>query len=327
MTAAMRPAGCEAWPYRLQLGALRCAIQASHHRYAAMVGDVYGTPLDAPAQRDERPPDIVISIREEVGAVGPAPTDRLTARRQSDACVIESDPITCRVRPGTAPVELALVIRDPAMPAELLAYHAWIVLNRALLVLDRVVLHAAALAYRGTVSVFAGERGVGKSTLSIALARAGAEILADDHVLARQAGGRTLVSGCHARMRVTARTEQHFLKGRLGRGAVDVGGLIKKEFPAHEFFAACPYQERAVDRWFFPRVGARFAVRPIGGGAALLRLMRITGPLLRFHDRADYDEFLSMLAGLVARVPCHELELSPRLEDLDRLVELLDRET
>lgn len=286
-----------------------------------MVAEVYGTPL---LPGHHAPADVAISIAEDASAPRACLGDRLVVRREAGLCALESDPVTCRVRAGTAPAEIALVVHDPGLRADLLAYHFWILLNRALLLLDRVMLHAAALAYRGTVSLFTGDRGAGKSTISIALAHAGAEVLAEDHVVARRRDGRTVVSGCNDRMRVTAETERHFLAGRLGPATVDVGGVIKKEFPASRFFAARPHEERAVARIFFPRVGDRFEVRPLSGRAALLRLMQVTGGMLRFHDRTDYADFLSLLADLIAGIPCHELELSPRLADLEGLVELLD---
>ncbi len=322
--AAVRGDGSSRLAHALRLGNLRCTIVSSHERYTAMVAEVYGTPLIASG---DAPADLTISIAEDVSAPRAFLGDRLVVRREAGVCTLQSDPVTCRVRAGAAPTEIALVVHDPGLRADLLAYHFWILLNRTLLLLDRVMLHAAALAYRGSVSLFAGDRGAGKSTISVVLAHAGAEVLAEDHVVATRRDGLTVVSGCNDRMRVTAETERHFLNGRLGLATVDVGGVTKKEFPAGRFFAARPHEERPVTRMFFPRVGERFEVRPLSRRAALLRLMQVTGGMLRFHDRTDYADFLSLLADLIAGIPCHELELSPRLADLARLVELLDRGT
>jgi hypothetical protein len=81
-----------------------------------------------------------------------------------------------------------------------------------------------------------------------------------------------------------------------------------------------------VDRLFFPRVAERFAVRPAKRRAALLGLVQETGTMLRFGKQADYASFLDVLAGLIDGVPCYELELSPRLGDLDALAKFLDGE-
>src|SRR6185503_10970427 len=118
---------------------------------------------------------------------------------------------------------------------------------------------------------------------------------ADDHVLAWRAGARTLVSGCSARMRVTATTERHFLDGRLTPEMSHVVGAAKKEFAAGRFFVACPHEARAVDRVFFPHVEERLIPVPLHRREALARLVGITGEMFRFHDRVDYADFLARM--------------------------------
>ena len=152
-------------------------------------------------------------------------------------------------------------------------------------------------------------------------------MLAEDHVLARRVDRRTMVSGCNGRMRVTAQTERQFLMGKLGPETIDVNGVLKKEFPASRFFTTRPHEARSVDRLFFPHVGRQFGIHPLTPRDALLRLMDVNGPMLRFHDRSDYADFLTRLGDLLPSLPAYDLGLSPRLDDLDRLVEFLDRET
>jgi hypothetical protein len=302
------------------LGDLRCAVNGGE-RYASMLAGVYGVTL----VRGSSASDLVIDVRDDLRPAPGPHGDRLIAHRTPSGCVLESDPMTCVVRADAAPTRVSVAVHDPAMREDLLAYHFWILMNRALLAVDRVLLHAAGLRFRSSVSLFIGPKGAGKSTIAIALARAGAELIAEDHLLGRRAGGRTLVSGCSGRLRVTARTERHFLDGLLdGETAIDVSGVPKKQFAADRFFAARPHAEQAVDRVFFPRVGDRFGVRAMSRRLALLRTVDAIGSTVRLHDRRDHADFLALLAELLA-VPCYELELSPRLDDLGRLVDLLER--
>jgi len=313
--------------YSFRLGDLECAATSTPERYAAMLAGAYGTPLVREAGEPNPEPDLRIHIREDVTPSRVSLQDRLIVRRVAGGCLLESDPVSCLVRTAVTPCEISVVVRDPALREEQLTYHFWILFNRTLLLLDRVILHAAAVVYRNSVSLFVGAKGAGKSTVSIALARAGADVLAEDHLLARRADRCTMVSGCNGRMRVTAKTERHFLNGKLGPETIDVGGVAKKEFPAARFFTTRPHEARSVDRLFFPHVGERFAVGPLSRRDALLRLMDINGHMLRFHDTSDYADFLSRLGDLLTPLPSYDLELSPCLDDLDRLVEFLDRET
>ncbi len=318
------PAG---YACRLRLGDLQCSLTSTHERYAAMLAAAYGTPLIPEAGEPNPMPDLRISIRDDTPSARVPPGDRLIVRRVTGAFLIESDPMTCAVRTEVTPREISVAVHDPGLRGDWLTYHFWILFNRAFLVLDRVILHAAALAYRTSVALFIGPKGAGKSTISVALGRAGADVLAEDHLLARRVNGRTMVSGCNGRMRVTAETERHFLSGKLGPETIDGDGVPKKEFPAARFFAARPHEERSVDRLFFPHVGGQFAIRPVSRRDATLRLIDLTGGMLRFHDRSDYADFLSRLGDLLSPLPSYDLELSPRLDDLDRLVEFLDRAT
>jgi hypothetical protein len=313
--------------WRLRLGDLQCSLTSTHECYARMLAAAYGTALLPEAGEPNPMPDLRIRIFDDTPSARLPSGDRLIVRRVPGAVLVESDPMTCEVRTGVRPREIAIAVHDPGLRGDWLAYHFWILFNRALLVLDRVILHAAALAYRTSVALFVGPKGAGKSTIAVALGRAGADLLAEDHLLAWRVDGGTMVSGCNGRMRVTAQTERHFLGGKLGPETIDAAGVPKKEFPAARFFATRPHEARRVDQLFFPHVGGRFAIRPLRRRDALLRLMDINGHMLRFHDTSDYADFLSRLGELFSPLPSYDLELSPCLDDLDRLVEFLDRAT
>lgn len=207
------------------------------------------------------------------------------------------------------------------MEREPLEFHFWVLSNRMLMLLDRMLLHCAAIEIDGQVCLFCGRRGAGKSTLSIHLARNGANLLAEDHVILRWQNGEYFVSGCTSRVRVTGKTEEYFLKDQLNSPAVDLGGVFKKDFPAERFYTASPYRDHRPDLLFMSRVGDSFSVAPLARKDALVQMMGITGEMLRFSNRHDYQSFLDPLAGLVASVPTFSLELSPDLSQLSRFDE------
>ena len=87
---------------------------------------------------------------------------------------------------------------------------------------------------RRHTSLFLGGKGAGKSTLCLALARAGATVLGEDHVLVRRAAtawsGGFVVSGCDANMRLTAQTEEALLPQPPNGRKAWFGGVLKREF-------------------------------------------------------------------------------------------------
>ena len=105
------------------------------------------------------------------------------------------------LRPREAgPIDVVLPIR-PASAAsatastattadQMLVHSLMIVFYRMLLELGCLHLHAAAVRWNGETSLFLGGKGAGKSTLCLALARAGATVLGEDHVLVRRARAR-----------------------------------------------------------------------------------------------------------------------------------------
>jgi hypothetical protein len=307
-------------PVGVRLGSLACALVSGPQHYCRMLASAFGTDLVPLAELSERP-EVEISIRESAIPFTAPPTDRLTISRTERGRRLETDPLTCDVHLDRTP-RIEFVVRQPDMADVRLAYHFWILTHRWLLLLDRVVLHAAAILLGESVLLFCAPKGAGKSTLSVSLAAAGAVILAEDHVMVRRSGEELLVSGCSGRMRVTRQTEQHFLPGLLPADAVDVPGC-KKEFQGHHLFATRPYVDFRPHRLFFNRVGTAYGVRPLSKKEALLGLIRHTSELYRFGGPHDYGEFLALLSDLSVQVPAFDLELSDRLEDLDHLAQRL----
>lgn len=305
---------------RLRLGSLDCRISAGDPRYGSMLASVFGTSLEAV---DASVPSLAEIVIDEAGDPPAVPADRLTVCRRADGFDLETDPLVARVITGSSVSRIFFTVRQPGMREDWLAFHFWLVTNRLLLILNRIVLHAAALQFCGRVYLFAGPKGAGKSTLSVALARAGAVLLAEDHILLTRAAGEYLVSGVNARMRVTEKTERHFLPGRLTMKPILVSGTPKKEFPARDLFTVRAHEDFRPDALFFNRVGRRFHAAPLSKRDALLRLMKNTADLQRFSAAPDYAEYLEFLSTLANRLPAFDLEVKDSLEDLGELVEYL----
>jgi hypothetical protein len=302
----------------LQLGSLRCRVRFTSWRYARMLASVFGTELTAdPDSSQPLGADILIAeapplpLRRE--------PNRIDVARSDAGYVLVTDPMTCYVDADRRPYRVRIVVHDTAMADAPLAYHFWITTNCWLLLVDRLVLHAAAVRLGDTVLMFSGPKGSGKSTLSLALAASGGVILGEDHLVARRAGLDFLVSGCSGRMRVTPTTQAFFLGERLPPDAVDVPESGKMEFQARHLFASMPYVDWRPERLFFNRIGTRYGVRPLSRKQSLVTLVENTKEMQRFSDRDSYARFLAFLGDFSATVPAFELELADDLADLARL--------
>lgn len=233
---------------------------------------------------------------------------------------ISTEAIAAHVLEGD-PTEIVLAVR--ARPEDEFAFrvHLGVTLHRALLLLERIFLHAAGIVWDGTCTAFVGDKGSGKSTLSLALGRAGAIVLGDDHLVLRRDGDRYAVSGCDREARVLPDAETHLFGGPVDAPIIELGGVRKREILLERFVRSDPYREHALDRIVFPAVGQRFRATALRKSAALVRLIDATRGSHRFSGAADQSAYLDYLAGLVEGVATFEVELSPDLSELDALVD------
>lgn len=302
------------------LGSLRCRVELDEDRWARMLSEVYGTSLAEPSTRE---PDGWIQIVVARPAAHRAVQDRLVVTATPSGYRLETDPLICEVQCREQPWRALVSVRQPDMRGDHLAYHFWLLFNRLLLLFDRVVMHAAAVEFEGSVALFCGPKGAGKSTLSLFLLQLGGTLVAEDHVVVHRRAADLSVSGCSGRLRVTADTERRLFPGRLPGTSIDVSGVPKKEFPASQFFRARPYEDFQPARLFFNHVGARFRVQALSRRETLLRLMHGTRDLQRLNARADYQQFVDVLAALAHAVPAVDLELPGGFQGLDRVAALL----
>lgn len=197
--------------------------------------------------------------------------------------------------------------------------HLSVALHKTLLLAERVFLHAAGVRLGDRTAVFVGDKGAGKSTISLTLGAAGGAVLGDDHVVLRRNGARFLAAGCDSHARVTRKTEEHFFAGALEGRVLELAGVRKVEFPVGRHFASDPYREHPIDRLVFSSVRERFRVEPLAKHRALLLLIEATRTSHRFSGPRDYGEYLDYFSDLVDSVETYVLDLSPDLADLTRL--------
>ena len=236
---------------------------------------------------------------------------------------IATDALRAELELDRQPVSIRITVLSPETPFEVLCVHFVAIIHKILFFLDRVVLHAAAVEMDGGVSIFMGDKGAGKSTTCLALARAGANVLGEDQLILRRLEGRYLVSGGDERSRLTANSESHFFAEPLAVPARDFAGTMKKEIRMGDFFRSEPFRDFTPTRILFPSVTGSFELRPLRSQQALLRVMRSTAHFQRFQGPGDQADFLDFLAGFIATVSCWVLSLSHDLADLDQLAGML----
>ena len=315
-------------PAVLRFGSLRGRFRSSRPLYTEELALVFGAeilPLDQQDQNGEAFDLLVEDQSADPSESGtpPAPDNLIWLGGTPRAPVVATEALWAEVELDARPVRIRVRVRQPELFRPALHVHFGVVLNKILYLMDYVVLHAAAVRVHDAVHVFVGEKGAGKSTICLGLARAGGTVLGEDHVILRRTGDGYLVSGGDERSRLTERTERHFFPETLPVPARDFAGTPKKEIRMGDFFSSRPYEDFQARALHFPRVGSRFALHPLKPQAALLLLMKYTSHLQRFTNGADQARFLDLIAGFIGTVATYQVELSPDLGDLERLHQAL----
>jgi hypothetical protein len=314
----------------IRFGSLTARIVWNGDRRGEDVAWIFGTPLTAPDSELACTIDLQVTFVDGAAA-GPSrpdiPPDGMVLCGSHSHPEIHTEAVSATIDRTSDPAHVTIAVHTAAMPHFDLCVHLTVVLHKVLLILGRVVLHAAAVRLSDRVSLFLGDKGAGKTTSSLRLGRAGATVLGEDHVILRKSAGGFRVSGCDERSRLDAKTEKYFFPELLATAPSDFAGILKKEVPAREVFDSQPYTDHRPDFVFFSRVGMKFAITPLPRQAAVLRLMRAAGKLQRFVGSRDAGSFVDMLLDFAQTVRPFDLELSPDLRQLDRLVDFLQHET
>jgi len=308
----------------LRLGGLEIHLDAGPSQYRELLPLLFRT-LEEP-WRDELTPDLHLRIFPRRGGSGFAAGNALEVERDGDRVAIRTELVSAALDLASSPISMDLEIDEDNQFLHHIDLYLRIVLNACLLQLDRVRLHAAAVTFAGSTGVFVGEKGAGKTTLSLYLGRAGGTILSEDQVMVhRTEDGSFTVAGGDDRMRLTAKTEAHFFESRLDITPTDYAGVPKKEVVVGEHFSSCPFEERRPSHLFFPQRGPRFEIRPLPRRRVVARLFEPLAPTYRFAGAQDRSDFLSFLAGFARQVECHDLILTSDLGDLAKLEKFLAR--
>lgn len=221
------------------------------------------------------------------------------------------------------PPLILIFVREPQYSREAFHGHVFEIIHKILFSLDRFYIHAAALELGGRVSAFIGDKGAGKSTVTLMMAREGARILSDDHVVFRKGDGGFLVSGCEDRGRVTGETEKAVFDRRLDQKAERFGGVLKKEIMLGDYFECAHFTDFPLDNIFFLRVGDDFRIAPVSRREAVLNLIEKTKPFFRSNAGSDFGDYLTYFSELTGSAAVYDLELSKDLADLKMLADFL----
>ena len=308
--------------------------------------------VNVAAGRPEYAATLDLLFRQRVTASPRRPDDAIAARLQLRPCAAD-DPLFTLGRPvedgapaawqaldggwstlGTGrfrvflratrhPADVVCLVREPQWSERAFRDHLFEIVCKVLFAFDRFYVHAAAVELHGRVHVFVGRGSFGKSTTCLTLARAGATILSEDHVLFARDGDGFVVSGCQETARVTEKTERFLFPAPLDAAPEAHTGVLKKEFRVADHFACRPYVDHGFESIFFNHVGTTFRIREMPRQEAMLGLFYMTKSFFRASRPADYDRYLDYFAALVQGRSCYELELSPDLGDLAQLVRFL----
>src|SRR5206468_812619 len=112
------------------------------------------------------------------------------------------------------PIQARLAVAPSGQDPDFVAHYVSMNVRALLRQLGRIQLHGAAATIDGRTVVLLGDKGAGKSTLSVAIRRAGGTVLADDQ-LVLHVDDTVTISGIDGGLRLTAETERHFFAAPL----------------------------------------------------------------------------------------------------------------
>jgi hypothetical protein len=223
------------------------------------------------------------------------------------------------------PPDILIYVREPQYSHEAFHGHVFEIIHKILFMFRMFYMHAAAIEWNGRVSAFIGDRGSGKSTVCLRLAKAGAAIISDDHIVFKKNRGRFLVSGCEEIGRVTRKTEDAIFGKRLNTKAGRYGGVMKKEILLADYFECAHFKDFSINDIFFTHIGDNFGIVPVSKSEAVLRLIENTRPFFRFNRTEDYADYLTYFSELAGKTHTYDLTLTGDLNDLNKLIAFLER--
>src|SRR5262249_39771862 len=140
--------------------------------------------------------------------------DELTLVEADGECRITTSITELVIEPLVTPVRARLTVAPSGQDPDFVAHYFAMNVRALLRHLGRIQLHGAAATINGRTVVLLGDKGAGKSTLSVAIGRAGGTVLADDQLMLH-ANDTVTISGVDGGLRLTAETERHFFVSPL----------------------------------------------------------------------------------------------------------------
>lgn len=320
----MKVAGREPAPVSagLRIGSLSVLLYTPRRYYMETLAESFSSSLEESDSGFAGSQQVIVTFtegRSDKLARPEVPEDGLVIEWRESGCRIYTEALTADVDRDWAPAKIQVDVLGYDFPPYDLKVHLTVVFTRILFALGRIRLHAAAVSFDNKVSLFIGDKGAGKSSICIALARRGGNILADDDVIVWKTDDGFVASGCDETLRMLDDTERHFF-GRPPEGVMVMAeNGVKKQIQVRNHFRSAPFRDFPIHALFFVRVGKAFVIRPATRLESLLRLMNETSRTHRVADRPDHQAYLAYLSQLVNGVPSYHLELSSDLSDLGRL--------
>ena len=312
----------------MQLGSWRLNLYASRPFYLETLGSLFRQPigerpLGAPSEVDAEvyllsrayeAPDFSAGRTGRGGRVATWETPRAGVRE------LFTGKFRVLLEEDRSPMRISILVVEPQYSPRELRDGLFLVLNKLLFELSCFYVHAGAVEFGGRVNVFVGQGSFGKTTTCLRLAREGATILSEDHILFKRSTAGFVLSGCQETARVTPKTARYLFGDALAPADVQDDG--KREFAVERFFRSAPYRDVPFHRIFFNHIGDAFRLEPISHQEAVLRLFGMTRTF-RAGTPADLDAYLEYFSSLVEPRELFDLELSSDLGRLDELVEFL----
>lgn len=314
---------------RIKLGSLSLQFSYTGDKYLRMLQDLFRLlPIEAGSLAWQGESHLLIfDVDEErFREVIPQPSQPLVDRSLEGILEIHRDAACCLLRRSEAGLKIAVPVISGTHHYDHLLHCVMVVLYRALFALESLQLHAAAVQFGNSANLFIGDKGAGKSTVSLSLGLAGGRVLAEDHILLRRAEAGFVVSGCDGMGRLTAKTENYFFAEPLPGDPVDVAGTLKKEIELADHVSSAPFEEVPVGRVFFIHVGEQLSMRRMKGNEALLKLIEMMRERQRFVGARDRGDFLDYFGDFLESTEVWDLTLSPDLNHLDELTEFVKGE-
>ena len=215
--------------------------------------------------------------------------------------------ITCVARhPATSDLMIRALLLDHVIPP-------------VIALRGRYVLHAAAVRTSAGVCVFAGDSGVGKSTIAAQLAATGCDFLTDDYLVLDEQDGAVVAWASHPSIKLWDDAIQFLKPGCDGEPVSEY--TTKRRVPASSFGAAIPTEPLPVVRLYFLRRGEDAVmtdqpqIKRLPPHTAFMRLVNHS-TRLDCGDRAMLEREFQFTRRIVDSVPAALLSLP---NDLSRL--------